>query len=240
MPAHARVELQAEAQETHSAETGLRQLNWSIPREWDGETAVCFGGGPSLNQSDVDYCIARGWRRIACNDAFLLDPYADVLCFADERWHEWHGEELRDFKGKYIIAWKKVQPVRGVTIRFLRHQRGILSLIPSTIMGKNTGQAALNIAYLFGVKRILLLGYDMRGVNGKYNWHDRHRGQAGPNSTWLPRRSAEHQDERYKFRFIPAMEHTGKALARKGVEIVNCTEGSALTAFAFSELQAIS
>jgi hypothetical protein len=211
-------------------------LSWSIPREWDGETAVCFGGGPSLNQADVDYCISRGWRRICCNDAFLLDPYADVLTFFDDHWHHWHAEELTQFQGKYIIAWKKVQPARGVTIRFVKHRRGLLSFDPSTVMGRNTGQVALNIAYLFGVKRILLLGYDMRSVNGKYNWHDRHRHEGGPHSSWIPRRSRELPEERYKFRFIPAMEQTGKALIRKGVEILNCTTDSALTAFPFVAL----
>jgi hypothetical protein len=199
-------------------------VGWSIPREWEGETAVIYGGGPSLSRADVDYAKTR-FRRIACNDAFLLDPECDVLCWCDARWFLWNKHELRQHTGKYKIAWRHVPQISGTTIHLLVQEKDArsLSVDPRKVVANNTGQGAINLAYLFGAKRILLLGFDMKPVQGQANWHTRHR---------EPSDSA-----RLKSVFAPAIAKTAEMLKAEGVEVINCTRGSALTCFPIADIR---
>jgi hypothetical protein len=200
-------------------------MPWRVPDEWKGETAVIFGGGPSLNQADVDYAISRGWRRIACNNAYLLDPHADVLCWADQRWYLWNRKDLHKHVGKYKVCWRLVPATTGLTIKTLMHHRGVVSNDPLAIVANNTGQGAINLAYLFGAKRILLLGFDMRTHGAQHNWHKLHqRGTA---------------QSRYKEVFGPAIAKAGEAIQKKGVTILNCTKDSAMKCFPIVDIREI-
>jgi|ERR1044071_5173109 hypothetical protein len=199
---------------------------WSIPREWDGETAVIYGGGPSLNQADVDYARTR-FRRIACNDAFLLDPDCEVLCWCDCRWYLWNKNEIKRHCGKYRIAWKHVPQIAGAReIHFLQQLDSQKSLLkdPRYIIANNTGLGALQIAYHFGAKRILLLGFDMRRVNKQMNWHQRHQKSVPPGALDL---------------FRTRIENMAPALDRRGVEVINCTKDSALRCFPYRDIREI-
>lgn len=225
--------------------------HWSIPREWVNDTAVIFGGGPSLRPEDVEVAIRRGWRRIAVNNAYILDPAADVLVWGDKRWYEWNRFDLHRHTGPYKITWQEVQPVRGCkyhllrhagmppTVRhllndlrlfseaaqlrrtmdaLLRHGRSLLADDPGTIAATNTGQGAINVAYHFGAKRIILTGFDMQTLRvGKkvvHNWHNLHRRDINP--------------DRYQAVFAPAIQAVATLLREKGIEIVNCTPNSKL------------
>jgi len=188
---------------------------------------VIFGGGPSLNQADIDYAISRGWRRIACNDAFILDPHADVLVFGDQRWYLWQRHELRKHKGTYKVTWRHVPQMSGMTIHLLLQAKtGVaLSTDPTKIAANNTGQGAINLAFLFGAKRILLLGFDMKVIAGQPNWHTRHQKPSKP--------------ERMKNVFAPAIGRAAEILKTKGVEVLNCTRDSALTCFPYQDLRTL-
>ena len=89
--------------------------------------------------------------------------------------------------------------------------------------GSNSGYQAINFAVLRGAARILLLGYDMRlGEGGKRHWFGDHPGglnKASAYGQWIP-----------LFRsMIPHLEAAG-------VEVLNCTPGSALEAFPMARL----
>jgi hypothetical protein len=199
----------------------------AVPRIWENQSCVIFGGGPSLTAVDVQYVITKGWKRVATNDAGLvLDPYADCLIAGDQRWWSWrHQEVAAQFKGKYIFAWKPVPATPGLNVIQLQHKTGIVSHDPRSVSACNTGQGAINIAYLFGASRILLLGYDMRVINGQHNWHKRHLKPTG--------------EKRYKDVFSPAIEKAGKEIEKKGVTIINCTVNSALTCFPYQDIRTI-
>lgn len=84
--------------------------------------------------------------------------------------------------------------------------------------GGNSGFQALNIAVQFGVTRIVLVGFDMRLDRGAH-WHGKHpRGLNNPNDVivmqWRRRLNAAADD-----------------LASLGVEVLNASPISALTAF---------
>ena len=82
----------------------------------------------------------------------------------------------------------------------------------------NSGVLALEVAKRQGATRILLLGFDMHGTHyfGKYT--------NGCTNT-QPRRRLVHQQQFSRW-----------ARANKGIEVLNCTEGSALKGFPMARL----
>jgi len=88
------------------------------------------------------------------------------------------------------------------------------------------GACAIGLAYHFGVKRIVLLGFDMRKVDGKANWHDDY-------VVPKPFRFNPYS------RFLSVFPGIAKDLKRLNVECVNATPGSALTVFPIVKLEDI-
>jgi hypothetical protein len=92
-------------------------------------------------------------------------------------------------------------------------------LDPSAVRtGFNSGYQAINLAVHLGASRIVLLGYDMR-VDQKRRSRDHFFGQH-PDHTVPPVAAC-----------LTAFKTLVKPLAEVGVEIVNCTSGSALVSF---------
>jgi len=84
--------------------------------------------------------------------------------------------------------------------------------------GANSGYQAINLAYLFGAKKIILLGLDMkRGPNKESHHHGDHPGPLNkdmPIKTWLKN--------------FPKL---AEDLKTEGVEVVNATRDTALECF---------
>ena len=79
-----------------------------------------------------------------------------------------------------------------------------------------------------GVKRALLIGYDMREVDGASHWHGM-------------RKKADGNDMRsggdvYAKAMLPRFPTLVEPLRRRGVEVINCTPGSALDVWPMGEL----
>ena len=205
-----------------------RPVSWSIPQEWVGETVAILGGGPSLTPEQVEQ--AKRFRRIATNDAALvLDPEADVMCWGDQRWFFWNQKELSKNKSRYRITWRHTPAMNGFpfhTLGYLSPNQSSLSLDPGFIAATNTGHGAVNIAVLFGAKRILLLGFDMNQPGGKNNWHTRHK--SGPDAS------------RYQTLFVPELVKAKKLLDQLGIEVINCSPTtSRLQCFPFGDINQI-
>lgn len=84
--------------------------------------------------------------------------------------------------------------------------------------GGNSGFQAVNLAAHFGTKRIILVGFDMR-VDLGVHWHGDHR--AGLNN---PTPSSV---ERWRW----ILDRAAPDLAERGIEVVNASPVSALTAY---------
>lgn len=146
-------------------------------------------------------------------DAKWWDVHADCDGFAGEKWSS-HGGV--DSNGKIETAEK-----HGLNLVGGADAEGF-SLDPSVIhFGSNSGFQAINLAILFGAKRILLVGFDMTAGNGKAHFFGDHP----PGLI---------QNRNYE-RFIPAFNAAAKRLPR-GVEIINCTPNSALRCFPMADL----
>ncbi len=92
-----------------------------------------------------------------------------------------------------------------------------LSEKPNTLhTGSNSGYQAINLAFLAGARRILLLGCDMRFANGKSHAHNGH-----------PHKHPESAYTGYARNFASMLPQ----LKKSGVEVVNCSMASAIGCF---------
>lgn len=157
----------------------------------------------------VRYC-----NVIAVNNAYRCAPWADYLYACDYRWWLYHHESLRsvfrgrlitidqEAAGKYGLEFVPGLPRAGLGVNAIHH-------------GSNSGYQAINLAYMFGARRVLLLGYDMQKHAGKSHFFGDHP----PGLV---------QDSPYR-QFIKAFDTIDPA--DYGMEIINCTPGSALKRF---------
>lgn len=83
--------------------------------------------------------------------------------------------------------------------------------------GENSGYQAINLAYLFGASKIILLGFDMQTTSGKSHWH-------GDHPAGLNRNSPLKQ-------FARNFNALAQDLSAEGVDVFNATRETALDCF---------
>ena len=178
------------------------------------------------------------------NDLYLVAPWADILYFADARWWEWHhqglakswpwasftAEQVRErfasFAGqKATIDGTGMMVPDPAVFMLHNHGREGLSEQPNGLhTGMNGGYQAINLAVLAGARRVLLAGYDMRFPGGRSHSHNGH-----------PHSHPEANYSLYASKYSSMLPQLG----RLGVEVVNCTPGSAITAFPRGDLASL-
>lgn len=192
--------------------------------DWSGETVVIVGTGPSVQE--VDLSPARGAAKVIAIKGEYKFCQADALYGIDVGW--WIAcRGAPDFKGlKFSPAptvCKLFRDVRQVRLRpvakMLVGETGLLGCGLRT-GGGHSGFQAMNLAIQFGSKRLLLVGFDMKGGR-------RQKAEAGVAKV-DPRRTEE---------WRVALDAAAGQIAELGVEVVNCSPGSALKAFQTSTLK---
>lgn len=122
-----------------------------------------------------------------------------------------HGAELwtqdLDSARQHGLQWVKGEGTQGLGRKHIH-------------WGGNSGFQAINLAYLFGAARIVLLGFDMQcGDDGLSHWFGDHPTEQG---FMNPK----------KFNaWIKHLEILGRDLADQGVTVINATRRSALECF---------
>jgi hypothetical protein len=158
------------------------------------------------------------------NNAYTMAPWADAMYGTDARFWRWH-DGAPSFTGpKWSLdhsAWV-AHRARYPDVQRLRNTGNYgLDRDPTCIRnGRNSGYAALNLAFHYGAKRIILLGYDMMAHSGKTHFFGDH-----PNKQRSP----------YGM-FQQAFPQIVKPLGKEGVEVINCSRVTALTCFPRMEL----
>jgi len=205
------------------------QVTWFIEREWSGQTAVILGGGPSLEGFDYKALWVQPRPRvIAINDSWRLCPWADLFYFCDTAWFQEQARVNRlsvdlstDFRGVANTG-RMVKggedPATDPRVRMVRFtgQIGLEWREKDAVRhGSNSGYQVLNLAYHLGVARVLLLGYDMKVNRQKTHWHNAPR----PAASSMARSLAD---------FAALFQYLVDPMKRAGVDILNCTPGSAL------------
>jgi hypothetical protein len=202
---------------------------WSPEPLFAGKTIFCLASGPSLT---AEVCARiRGRRSIAVNSSAALAPFASVLFFTDSGWYEprrdlvanWAGLVIsmsRTAKGELPDKVKRVQG-QGDPQALPGFSRG-----PGVIQqGRSSGHTAVSLAIALGASRVVLLGYDMRFVEGREHFHGEYK---GPRDVGI-----------YEREFLPGFAGWKEAAAAVGVEVVNATPGSALKEFPFMSLDEV-
>lgn len=155
-----------------------------VPEElWLGREAVIIGGGPSLAAFPFE-CLKRELT-IGCNAAYSLgSEISSIVVFGDSSFFAEHEEGLREYGGAVFTNCRKLLDSPIPWLRTMpRLERGL----GKNALGwnGNTGAGAINLAFLLGVQKVFLLGFDMKRQEKKANWHElyeasKRRGRARP------------------------------------------------------------
>lgn len=196
-------------------------------KNWAGTVAAILGGGPSLTPYQIDACNLAGVKVVAINNAIELAPAADLLYFCDEQWFNWHKDAVSVYAnaGGNVVTLgneKLKDQIPNLVCMKNTGKTGICREKTGLRTGQNSGYQALNLMLHLGVKRALLLGFDMQPVNGKSHWHKEHP---------VPTEKAVYP------KFLKNYRAAAAEFAAAGLEIINCTPGSALDCFKFSKLE---
>lgn len=193
---------------------------------WRGEHVCIAANGPSLRREDIDFAKSAGCKVIAVNNAWqLAEP--DILYACDGKWWDVHGG-VPGFDGEKWTQDK--QAARQWRLEYVPSADlpGICTDNSVIHRGSNGGYQAINLAVLFGVRRIVLLGFDMGlAKDGARHWF-------GDHPTGLNNPQA-HDFARWRTNFASMVPD----LAKAGVEVVNCSRQTQLECFPTSKLDAV-
>jgi hypothetical protein len=182
--------------------------------EWVGKTIVCIAGGSSLTQDQCNK--VSHLPTIGVNDAYRI-ARLDVLYACDHKW--WvHHNGVPEFSGLKITQSTKSADEYGIALVQIEGFTGLNRKQGYVCGGGNGGHQALNIAYHFKPKKIILLGYDMKGKH----WFGDHPGRLKSNSPYG--------------QWVENFRHIAREITKE-VEVINCSPDSALDCFEKSKLE---
>lgn len=186
---------------------------------------IICASGPSMLRVDLAMLRRfRSWRMMVINNTWELIPWADVLYAGDGQWWDRYGNDVLGFSGE---RWTRDA---GAAIRYKLHLArwtggaGLCKTPGYIHLGGNSGYQAVNLAYHFGARRIILLGFDMHRDAGAH-WHGEHVG--------LPISAPANHIPIWRANF-GQLAHD---LRHAGIDVVNATPGSALECFPRMDLK---
>ena len=193
--------------------------------DWRGATVVIAASGPSQRVEDLQFARGRA-PVVAINNTWEIARWADMLYFCDRSW--WLCEEpgygqhaLREFPGLLVTANSKIPEA---------HHLPIISVNDALCTGSQFGGGgssafqALNIAVLWGADRILLTGVDCQHPGDHHHGPHTQKNAAGTK----PIAQARQQTVGI---WLKSFGELAPLLKARGVEVINCSRVTALTAF---------
>ena len=195
--------------------------------DWTGRTAVVIASGPSLTEEQCDfvgYAADEPTLCVAVNTAYQMAPFADVFYAGDFLFHKTHHARMLKAKYPRTQLWT-CDPSAAERFQ-LNRWKGVNKEGLGTehiYLNGNSGAQAINLAYLFGARKILLLGFTMREIDGKKHFHGDHE---------KPLVQKQLFEE-----WLLKMEHVARDAKRLGCEIINCDPLSAMTCFPMGKLE---
>ncbi|MEE9356510.1 MAG: hypothetical protein V3U75_13045 [Methylococcaceae bacterium] len=229
---------------------------WIAPNMWQDGECFIIGGGPSMPRQFgvpgelIRKVVSRKEQPnayspylapihdkhvIGINNAYQIGNWIDVLFFGDCAWYRVHRKRIAGFPGLKVTCCKRFtkkakEEMEGIKhlSKDSSHRHGISSNKSRVSWNANSGSAAINMAIHFGVKRIILLGFDMSLEDNKVShWHGSH---GNPGEKRKPPPFNRH------LRGFPAIAQDAKKL---GVEIINASSNSSIQNFKKMTMQEI-
>lgn len=205
------------------------RVRWEFSRlsapQWSDKPVALIGGGASLK--DIDLSSLADVHSIAVKGTMFDYPWAEMAFGLDAiDLHRW-WKKLNEAR---MPVWWAVDPKRWRDpvhtffprqLRLIKRQTSpFLSNDPTIITsGGTSGFGALNVAYLKGAKLVVLFGYDYSDTNGTWHANDAHY---DPNHYYNPSNWIE---------WASAFNNITPQLKEKGVEVVNASQRSGISAF---------
>lgn len=197
---------------------------WSVPRDWEGLTAILVAGGPSVERYKPLDRVLRGRKVVAINSSFEDAPFADVLIFGDARWWRHNERNVRKrFKGEIVT----IAAIKSDGVKQCRKSNppGLSADPCELMMRRTTATAAINFLAHKGVSRIIALGFDgKRSPDGRTHHHPAHPWPQRPDC-WVEQRKD--------------LETIAKPLRKLGIELVNASPGSVLDLWPIVDLREV-
>lgn len=204
-------------------------------------TVVCIGTGPSLTLQQIESARHKGYALTGCNNVWEIIPDLKVLYACNFGWWQHYmSPALMEYPAEKWTTNKDAAERFGVHWIAERNAMG-LSQDPSVIHhGHGSGYSLVNLVYLLGAERILLLGYDLKyakdydGKTQKVGSSPRHYFGEYPQDIqhWPSKRvvSGVH---------VELLDLYRSVAAQGAVEIVNCTPDSAIDCFPRASIDAV-
>ena len=225
---------------------------WSVPNMWEGGECWILGGGPSMTgQFDIPESVVKDVRdgvlppsayspylsaihnkhTIGINVAYLIGNWIDIMFFGDNGFYLAHRERLRSFPNikagcSINIHQYACDGIKGL-VRMPNKRFGISDNRKTVVWNGNSGAAAISLAVHTGVKRIVLVGFDMKLQDNAQHWHQLY----GIRNYSLPTIIKGKVRELPFNRHLTGFPEIAKDARKKGVEIINASPDSAITAF---------
>jgi len=174
------------------------------------KTAVIIASGTSLNKEDVDYCKGKAFIYVV-NNCYKLAPWADVLYACDEEWWDYYKPE---FDGQKWTINENASKKYGLN-KIDYDGQLVFGTEKIIATGNNSGFQAINLAYLHGFRRIILLGFDFK--NSGNHWFGKH--PSGLNKSPDMRRWIQH------------MRKAQPLMQEAGLKVINCSRDTAIDCF---------
>lgn len=226
----------------------VRVETWQVPKMWEGGEAWIIGGGPSIIDTfEIPHDVVKAVRLrkqgieayspylaaihskhvIGINVAYKFGDWVDICFFGDKPFFLGHKAGLSYFRKLVVTCCKKVGEKNIGWIKYLpvelshgKQKQGISTNPGQVCWNTNSGAASISVAASLGVKRIVLVGFDMTlsSFNNEQHFHNEYR-QVGAkvNPKMLP----------FKEHLKPWEIIKGDA-ANLGIEILNTSLNSAI------------
>jgi hypothetical protein len=178
--------------------------------------------GPSLTPEVVETIRKYKGDHVVfgINDAYRTIDFLDEHYACDEKWWECWGADFRE-KYPHLSSWAYGSNAAKWGVKVIKgfHNTGFSLRQDKVHYGSNSGYQALNIAFLMGGRKFILVGYNMQKIKGKSHFFGDHM-QMSNNSPYN----------------IFVQNYNSIQGPIRDL-VVNCTENSALNCFRKSNLE---
>ena len=225
----------------------------TIPKKYKGETCVIIATGPSLSDSQIDLikdaAAADQCRVITINNSYQVAPFTDIQIACNDNWWDYYWKNdslLRDIKADKWTRYKHQAEKFGISYIDSVERQGLSDDASLIHINNGSGPMAINFATLYGFKRVLLVGHDMKFAKD-YNGRKKIPGSTPRHYFGEYPKSMQHFPESVKsidkngniIGLIKNYEAMITDLDKLGVEVINCTPDSSLKCFKMSTLDKV-
>jgi hypothetical protein len=194
---------------------------WEPDQRFEDQTIVVLGGG--VSHVEVDLGLLRDFGFIAVNSACRkvgeIAKERDILYFSDNSWSERYEELIKSWKGICVTSNRNTKARLGSLVNRLDLQNLTEFMqIKSDYVQASSGHTAVCLAVWLGAKKIVLIGFECKAINGKTHGHDDYV-QGDLNA--------------FRERFIPGWVGLSQRFKNLGVDIINSTPDSEVKEFRY-------